>query len=75
MNHCFSKKNLKTLKSMNVNKLYGSQWIKNINELSDKQEYKLYPTGEYEFNSGRIYVALPASKIISEEDKKKYNIM
>ena len=38
-------------------------------------EFKLYATGDYTLNSGRIYIALPTNKILTYSDKIKYNII
>ena len=69
------KKNLlsyskKELISLNVNLKTGSQWIKNIHHLNDKDQYVIHPTGEYTIASGRLYIALPSDKNITIEDKK-----
>jgi len=70
------------LYDMNLNYKYGPGWIKinqnansNINTNISKDNYKLYATGDSNISSGRIYIALPASEIITEELKRKYNIM
>ena len=36
---------------------------------------KLYPTGDFKWTTGRIYIALPANKPLSNQDKVKYNII
>jgi hypothetical protein len=48
-------------------------WIKNIDKVEGK--VKLYATGECTIDAGRIYVALPATQPLTEELKKKHNIM
>ena len=37
--------------------------------------YTLHATGDATLQSGRIYVALPSTVKLTEETKKKYNIM
>jgi hypothetical protein len=63
------------LQYMNYNPKYGSNWISNLNNINNKQDAKLYATGDYDMSSGRVYIALPANKILTFEDKKKYNII
>lgn len=68
--------NSKELHNINYNPKYGSNWI-----ITDKQStqtdttFKLYPTGDANINTGRIYIALPANKILTAYDKQKYNII
>lgn len=45
-----------------------------IPEKTTQDSYKLYATGDADLN-GRKYVALPASKVITSEVKRAYNIM
>ena len=40
-----------------------------------QKDYLLYATGDSTISSGRIYVALPKNKVLTYEDKLKYNIM
>ncbi len=67
------------LYDMNLNYKYGPGWIKINQNANDnthiKDNYKLYATGDSNISSGRIYIALPASEVITEEVKRKYNIM
>lgn len=56
-----------------LNSQYGGGWITNIHKVTDK-EYKLYPTG-YATLQGRDYVALPANKELTAEEKRRYNII
>ena len=65
----------KELQKMNFNKIYGSQWIKNIYILNDAETYCIYATGGCDLVSGRMYIALPSNKMITIEDKKKYNLI
>ena len=66
-----------TLNHMNFNSKYGINWI--TFDQHDKNnmnnEFKLYATGDYALNSGRIYIALPTNKILTYSDKIKYNII
>jgi len=48
-------------------------WIQNLENVQGK--VILYATGECTIGSGRIYVALPANQPLTEEVKKKHNIM
>ena len=68
------------LHNMNHDYKYGSGWIKmntntNTNTNTNNDRFKLYATGDSSINTGRIYIALPASEVITEEIKRKYNIM
>lgn len=56
-----------------LNTKYGGGWITNIHTLADKT-YKLHPTGNCTLN-GRDYVALPANKNLTAEEKRRYNII
>ena len=40
-----------------------------------QKDYVLYATGDASISSGRIYIALPKNKVLSYDDKIKYNIM
>lgn len=62
--------------SMNYDRKYSSGgWIKNINNLDDNKIYSLYATKDSSLGSGRKYIALPADKILNNDDYFKYNIM
>ena len=62
--------------SMNYDRKYSSVgWIKNINNLDDNKIYSLYATKDSSLGSGRKYIALPADKILNDDDYFKYNIM
>ena len=63
------------LQSMNYNSKYGSNWITNLNNINNNQGVKIYATGDYELSSGRVYIALPANKVLTYTEKKKYNII
>ena len=62
------------LRQMNLNSKYGSGWIKNANQLENK-EYVLMATGECSISSGRIYVAVPKNKVLTLEEKRQLHIM
>ena len=57
-----------------LNTKYGGGWINNVYSLPDKKSFHLYPTG-YCTLQGREYVAVPSDKKLTEEDKRKLNIM
>ena len=67
----FTKNNLD-----NMNKDYP--WNNSINTSKcegKKQNYVLYATGNATISNGREYIALPADKVLTKEDKRKYNIL
>jgi len=64
-----------TLERMNYDRSYGNNWIQNLNNIYSNKDVKIYATGNSSISSGRIYIALPADKILSREDYIKYNIM
>ena len=47
-----------TLLEMNSSRDFGFNWIKNIQNIQDKQVAKIYPTWDAGLQSGRIYIAL-----------------
>jgi hypothetical protein len=68
---------------MNYDKKYfSSPWIKNadylnsnnLDKLDNNKLYKLYATKNASLSSGREYIALPADKILTNQDISKYNI-
>jgi hypothetical protein len=59
----------------NLNVKYGSGWITNIQSTTDKQSYILYPTGYCTIDHGRDYVAIPTNTTLTQEDKRKLNII
>jgi hypothetical protein len=63
-----------TLLQMNNDPTYGMKWIINIENIRDDELAILYPTGGASVITGKIYVALPATTIITEEINKKYKI-
>ena len=64
-----------TLLRMNNDPKYGYNWISNLQNAKENEILKLYPTGEFGFTSGRIYIALPAKKTLREDEYVKYNII
>jgi hypothetical protein len=63
------------LEKMNYDKKYGMNWIKNLNNIDDNTPIKIYPTGNNSINSGKIYIAFPAYKKLTQNDIKIYNIL
>ena len=61
------------LLEMNTNRTLGFNWIRNINDIAENAEAKIYPTGDAGW-SGRYYVALPATTELTQEIILKYNI-
>jgi hypothetical protein len=61
------------LMEMNNSKL-GRGWIKNIERIGELELAKIYPTGDAGLASGRIYIALPASLVITDQIRQQYNI-
>ena len=64
-----------TLERMNYDRSYGNNWIQNLNNIDSNKDVKIYATGNSTISTGRIYIALPADKVLSREDYIKYNIM
>ena len=63
------------ISNMNYDTKYSSSpWIKVAEDKGVDILYKLYPTNNNSISSGREYIALPADKILSENDISKYNI-
>ena len=50
-------------------------WIRMGEKDPYQKDYVLYATGDATVSSGRIYVVLPKNKVLSYDDKLKYNIM
>ena len=63
------------LLQMNSDLIYGFNWIMNLENINNTQTSKLYPTGDACMSSGRFYVALPATTVITKEHITKYNIL
>lgn len=61
------------LLSMNNDPSYGFNWILNIANIRETQHAVLYPTGSAALG-GRFYVALPANHVLTQADKKKWNM-
>lgn len=70
MERTFTKAQLLT---MNKNPLYGYNWIMNIENIGETKQAILYPTGSA-LISGRLYVALPSTHLLTQADKNKWNI-
>jgi hypothetical protein len=62
------------LVEMNSDKTYGFNWILNLQNINNNQLAKLFPTGNANFQAGKLYVALPANTVITKELIAKYNI-
>ena len=45
------------------------------NKDSDNKRYTLYATGDCDISTGRQYISLPSNLKITEEIKRKYNLM
>jgi hypothetical protein len=66
---------------MNNNAKYGFNWINllHVNHVNPKNniiKYKLYPTGNIrDMNIGREYIAFQEDKVLSYDDKRKYNLL
>jgi hypothetical protein len=61
--------------SMNCDRQFSSMpWINLENAKDENISYKIYATNNATL-SGREYIALPSTKIISSNDYSKYNIM
>ena len=45
------------------------------NTQDNKKKYILYATGEADLTNGRKYICLPSDKILTSQEKKKYNIL
>ena len=61
------------LLEMNKSTKLGFNWIKNIENIKDDEEAIIYPTGDAGF-SGRIYIAFPATFVLTDDIIKQYNI-
>ena len=62
------------LLEMNSDRTLGFNWILNINNIGNNELAKIYPTGDASMSAGRIYIAFPATKILTPEEIRKYNI-
>jgi hypothetical protein len=62
------------LLELNRSSKYGYNWISNLENVNGGP-IRLYPTGDFKWTTGRIYIALPANKPLSNQDKVKYNII
>jgi hypothetical protein len=59
---------------LNNDTKYGINWIKNIDKINNHEIVNIYATGDI-LLSGRIYIALPSNVVLTNEIKKKYNII
>jgi hypothetical protein len=59
---------------LNSSSQYGFGWIKNLEKVTCNT-LKLYPTGDWNMSAGRLYIALPANKAITDDDIMRYNIL
>lgn len=59
-----------------LNLKYGGGWITNIQSTNenDKKRYHLHPTGNCTL-SGREYVVVDSTKILTAEEKRRLNII
>ena len=64
-----------SLQRMNRDPKYGYNWIKNLENVRSSEEIKLYPTGHVTKDAGRLYIAFPAKKILTEEETQFHNII
>lgn len=59
---------------MNKSPIYGIDWIQNIANIGETQYYKLYPSGGASLMSGRFYIALPSTTVLTYAIKQQYNL-
>ena len=66
---------------MNNDPKYGFNWINllqvnHINPINNVIKYKLYPTGNIkDMNIGREYIAFQEDKVLSYDEKRRYNLL
>ena len=63
-----------TLEKMNTDPKYGRNWIKNLDNMNAQEDIKIYATGNASIHNGREYIALPANKKLTPEERIRYNI-
>jgi len=69
------------LYKMNNDSKYGFNWINltfvnHINDNSKNIKYKLYPTGNVkDINVGREYIAFQEDKVLTQDEKIRYNLL
>ena len=69
------------LYKMNNDSKYGFNWINltfvnHINDKSNNIKYKLYPTGNVkDINIGREYIAFQEDKMVTRDEKIRYNLL
>jgi hypothetical protein len=54
---------------------YGYGWIQNLENVSDKEQLRIYPTEDSTLVSGRKYIAFPANRVLTKAEIAKYNII
>lgn len=64
-----------TLEKMNMDPKFGSNWIKNLDSVNSTEDIKLYATRNASIRTGREYIALPANKKLTQEERIIYNII
>jgi arsenate reductase-like glutaredoxin family protein len=64
----------KLLEYLNKNNLNEYFKMINIDKINNHEIVNIYATGDI-LLSGRIYIALPSNVILTNEIKKKYNII
>ena len=60
--------------SMNASSIWKNSIIYDNSKPSDGSLYELYPTGDADLD-GRKYISLPKGTVITEQIKRKYNII
>jgi len=63
-----------TLEKMNTDPKYGRNWIRNLNNMNSQEDIKIYATGNASIGTGKEYIALPANKKLTQEERIRYNI-
>ena len=61
------------LLEMNKSSVFGHNWITHIDDIGANEMAQICPTG-YAGLGGRFWRALPASLVLTEEVKCKYNL-
>ena len=72
---CLNKFTHSQIQDMSTQNIWNG-CIKNIpsNSNNKNEKYVLYTTGNASIRNGREYVCFPADKILTKDDKIKYNI-
>ena len=62
-----------------LNSNYPWNYSINTSQIKDNanknDKFCLYPTGNASITSGREYISLPANKVLTPQDKIKYNLI